>query len=52
MVGRHHRLKGREFEQTLGDSQDRGAWGAAAHDAAESGTTEHEQQQHSLYCGS
>ena len=21
MVGRHHRLKGREFEQTLGDSE-------------------------------
>ena len=24
MVGRHHRLNGREFEQTLGDSEGQG----------------------------
>ena len=30
MVGRHHRLNGHEFEQTLGDS-DRGNWCDAVH---------------------
>ena len=29
MVGWHHRLSGREFEQTLGDSEGRGAYHAA-----------------------
>ena len=39
MVGWHHRLHGREFEQTPGDSEDREAWRAAVHGVAEPGTT-------------
>ena len=31
MVGWYHQLKGREFEQTLGDSEDRGAWPVEVH---------------------
>ena len=31
MVGWHHWLNGHEFEQTLGDSEDREAWCAAVH---------------------
>ena len=31
MVRWHHRLNGREFEQTPGDSEDREAWGAVVH---------------------
>ena len=37
MVGWHHRLKGHEFEQTLGDS-DKEAWSAAVHGIAKSQT--------------
>ena len=31
MVGRHHQLNGREFEQTLGYGEGREAWSAAVH---------------------
>ena len=40
MVGWHHRLKGHESEQTLRDSEGRGAWRAAVHGVTESDTTE------------
>ena len=40
IVGWHHQLNGHEFEQTLGDSEDREAWHAAVHRVAESVTTE------------
>ena len=36
MIGWHHQLDGREFEQTPGESGDRGAWHAAAHMIAKS----------------
>ena len=35
MVGQHQGLNGHEFEQTLGDGEDRGAWPAAVHGLAE-----------------
>ena len=38
MVARHHRLKGHEFEQTLGDLKDREAWRAAVHGVTKSWT--------------
>ena len=38
MVGWHHRLNGREFEQALGDSEGQEAWCAAVHGVAESRT--------------
>ena len=38
MVKRHHWLNGREFEQTLGDSEDRGAWCATLHGVTNSWT--------------
>ena len=31
MVGWHHRLKGHEFEQTLGDGERQGSWHIAVH---------------------
>ena len=31
MVGWHHQLYGREFEQALGDGEDRETWRAAVH---------------------
>ena len=31
----HHQLNEHEFEQTLGDMEDRGAWCAAVHGVAE-----------------
>ena len=31
MVGWHHQFNGPEFEQTLGDSEDREAWHVAVH---------------------
>ena len=31
MVRQHHQLNGHEFEQTLGNSEDREAWRAAVH---------------------
>ena len=34
----HHRLNGHEFEQTLGDNEDREAWRAAVHGVAKSQT--------------
>jgi len=36
MVRQHHRFNGHEFEQTPGDSGDRGAWYSAVHGAAKS----------------
>ena len=38
MVGWHHRLNGYEFEQTLGDSNDRDSWLALVHGVTESQT--------------
>ena len=38
MVGWHHRLDGREFEQTREILKDRGAWCAAVRGVAKSGT--------------
>ena len=38
MVRQHHQLKGHELEQTLGDSEGRGAWRATIHGAAKSRT--------------
>ena len=38
MAGGHHRLNGREFEQTPGDSGGQEAWGAAVHGVAKSQT--------------
>ena len=38
MAGWHHRLSGREFECTLGDSDDREAWHGAIHGVAKSWT--------------
>jgi len=40
MVGWHHQLKGHEFEQALGEGDDREAWHAAVHQHKESDTTE------------
>ena len=36
MVGWHYRLHGHEFEQTLGDSENREAWHAAVHRVSKS----------------
>ena len=38
MVGWHHRLKGHEFEQTLGDSEGQGSLHAAVHGVTKSRT--------------
>ena len=38
MVGWHHRLNGHEFEQVLGDGEDREAWRAAVHGVTKSRT--------------
>ena len=38
MVGRHHQLNGREFEQSLGDMKAREAWSAAVHGVTKSQT--------------
>ena len=38
MVGWHHRLKGHEFEQTLGDSEGQGSLHAAVHGVTKSWT--------------
>jgi len=38
MVGWHHCLDGREFEQALGDVMDREAWHAAVHGVSKSQT--------------
>ena len=38
MVGWHHRLNEHEFEQALGDGEDRVAWRAAVHGVAKSQT--------------
>ena len=38
MVGWHHWLNGREFEQTLGTSEGRKAWHAAVHGVTKSQT--------------
>ena len=35
MVGWHHQLNGREFEQTRGDGEDGEAWHAAVHGVTE-----------------
>ena len=35
IVRSHHRFNGHEFEQTLGDMEDRGAWCAAVHGVVE-----------------
>ena len=36
MVGWYHRLDGHEFEQTLGDGEDREVWHATVHGVAKS----------------
>ena len=36
MAGWHHWLNGHEFEQALGDGEDREAWRAAVHGVAKS----------------
>ena len=38
MVGWHHRLNGHEFEQALGERDDREAWHAAIHGVVTSWT--------------
>ena len=38
MVGWHHHLNGHEFQQTLGDSEDREAWHVVVHGVAKSQT--------------
>ena len=38
MVGWHHQLNGHEFEQTLGDDEDREAWHTAVLEVAKSWT--------------
>ena len=38
MVGGHHRLKGHEFEQTLGDGEGQASLTAAVHGVAKSRT--------------
>ena len=38
MVGWHHRLSGREFEQTPGDGEAQEAWRAAVHEVTNSRT--------------
>ena len=38
MVGWHHLLDGHEFEQALGDGEDREAWHAAVHGVKKSWT--------------
>ena len=38
MVGWHHRLDGREFEQALGVGDGQGCWPAAVHGVAKSQT--------------
>ena len=40
MVGWHHRLSGRDFEQALGDDEGGEAWSAAVPGVAESDTSE------------
>ena len=40
MVGWHHPLNGHEFEQALGDGDEREAWHAAVHGVTESDMTE------------
>ena len=40
MVGWHHQLKGRKYDQTPETVKDREVWHAAAHAAAESDTTQ------------
>ena len=42
MVGWHHRLSGRQFEQTL-RVQDREAWRAAVHGVTKPGTQQQQQ---------
>ena len=36
MVGWHHQLNGNEFEQTLGNSEDKEAWCVAVHGVTKS----------------
>ena len=38
MVGWHHRLNGRKFEQTLGDSEEQGSLACAVHGVPKSWT--------------
>ena len=40
MIGWHHPLNGREFEQTPGDGELQGSWHAAVHGVTELDTTE------------
>ena len=40
MVGWHHRLSGRDFEQALGDDEGGEAWSAAVPGVSESDTSE------------
>ena len=37
-AGGYHQLNGHDFEQTLGDNEDREAWHAAVHSIAKSQT--------------
>ena len=38
IVGWYHQLNGHEFEPTLGDSEEQGAWCAAVHEVTKSWT--------------
>ena len=40
MVGRHHRLNGHEFEQTIGDGEEQGSLACFSPWGKESDTTE------------
>ena len=49
MVGLHHWLNGHEFEQTLGNSRDKGASCAGVHGVSKRHDLATEQQQQKFY---